>query len=213
MAEIRWFGHNCFRIRAREATVITDPVGKKTGYTLPKQTADIVTISHDHPGHTNLAAIKPEFQTINGPGEYEIHEVFIDGMRAYHDKEQGESLGYNTVFRLEFGGLTYAHLGDLGHPLSDEQTEILNGVDILFAPAGGGPVLPASDMAEVIGAISPRMLIPMQYRAGKGDKDRNEIEPFAKHLSMDPPQPIDKLTVKASDLTDQMQFVLLKPEG
>ena len=82
MAEIRWFGHNCFRIRAKEATVLTDPVGKKTGYSLAKQTADIVTVSHDHPGHNNIAAIKPDFQMIDGPGEYEIHDVFISGLRT-----------------------------------------------------------------------------------------------------------------------------------
>jgi hypothetical protein len=32
-------------VRAREATVILDPVGKSTGYSLPKQKADIVTVS------------------------------------------------------------------------------------------------------------------------------------------------------------------------
>ncbi|HWV24036.1 MAG TPA: MBL fold metallo-hydrolase [Thermomicrobiales bacterium] len=213
MAEIRWLGHNCFRIRSKEATVITDPVGKKTGYTLAKQTADIVTISHDHPGHTNLAAIKPEFQVIDGPGEYEVHGVFIEGLRTYHDKEKGASHGYNTVYHLEFGGLTYAHLGDLGHPLSDEQIESLSNVDILFAPAGGGPLLSASDMAEVVGAISPRMLIPMQFRTPKGDQSREPIEPFAKHLGIEMPSVVDKVTVKASDLTDQMQFIVLKPEG
>lgn len=213
MAEIRWLGHNCFRIRSREATIITDPVGKKTGYTIPKQTADIVTVSHGDPGHTNLAAIKPGFQLIDGPGEYEIHSVFIEGMRTYHDAEQGATRGYNTVYHFEFGGLTFAHLGDLGHPLSDEQVESLSGVDVLFAPAGGGPLLSASDMAEVVGAISPRMLIPMQFQTKKGDASRDPVEPFAKHLGVELPQPVDKLTVKASDLTDQMQFVVLKPEG
>lgn len=213
MAEIRWFGHNCFRIRAREATVLTDPVGKRTGYTLAKQAADIVTLSHDHPGHNNLAAIKPEFQLIDGPGEYEIHDVFLSGLRTYHDKEKGASLGYNTVFRIEFSGLSYAHLGDLGHQLSDDHIEALSNVDILFAAVGGGPLLSASDMAEVVGAISPRMLIPMQFRTAKGDKDRDEIAPFAKHLGVELPAPTDKLTIKASDLTDQMQFVVLKPEG
>jgi L-ascorbate metabolism protein UlaG (beta-lactamase superfamily) len=213
MAEIRWIGHNCFRIRAKEATVLTDPVGKKTGYSLAKQAADIITISHDHPGHNNVAAIKPDFQVIDGPGEYEVHEVFITGLRTYHDKEKGKSLGYNTVYRMDFGGLSYGHLGDLGHQLSDDHIEVLGGVDILFAAVGGGPLLSASDMAEVIGAISPRMLIPMQFRTARGDTGRDEIAPFAKHLGVELQAPVEKLTVKASDLTDQMQFVVLKPEG
>src|SRR5680860_370783 len=98
MAEFRWYGHNCFRIRAREATVLTDPVGKNTGYTLPRQTADIVTLSHDHPGHNNLAAVKPEYQVINGPGEYELHGIFVTGIRTYHDAEADARLGYNNAY-------------------------------------------------------------------------------------------------------------------
>jgi L-ascorbate metabolism protein UlaG (beta-lactamase superfamily) len=135
------------------------------------------------------------------------------GLRTYHDKDKGKSLGYNTVYRIEFSGLTYGHLGDLGHQLSDDHIEALGGVDILFAAVGGGPLLSASDMAEVIGAISPRMLIPMQFRTTKGDKDREEIAPFAKHLGVELPEPVEKLTIKSSDLTDQMQFVVMKPEG
>src|SRR6476660_10468494 len=76
MAEIKWFGHNCFRIRAKEATVIIDPVDRVTGYAMPKQTADIVAISHEDKGHSNLNAIKPDLQVVNGPGEYEMHDVF-----------------------------------------------------------------------------------------------------------------------------------------
>jgi L-ascorbate metabolism protein UlaG (beta-lactamase superfamily) len=52
MAEIKWLGHACFRIRAREATIVMDPVPRSLGYKVEKQRADIVTLSHDHPGHT-----------------------------------------------------------------------------------------------------------------------------------------------------------------
>lgn len=213
MAEIRWFGHNCFRIKAKQATILTDPVGKKTGFTLPKQVADIVTISHNHPGHTNLDGVKSEYEAITGPGEYELHDVFITGMRTYHDREKGGAEGYNTVYIIEMDGLKFGHLGDLGHPLNDDQTEALSSVDVLFVPAGGGPLLSPSDMAEVVGTISPRMVIPMQYRTGKGDKDREEVAPFLKHLGADTPAPVDKLVLKPSDLTDQMQVALLTPEG
>lgn len=210
MAEIRWFGHNCFRIKAKQATILTDPVGKKTGYSLSRQVADIVTISHDHPGHTNLDGVKSEYEAITGPGEYELHDVFITGMRTYHDRGKE---GHNTVFIIEMDGMKFGHLGDLGHPLNDDQTEALTNVDVLFVPAGGGPLLSPSDMAEVVGTISPRMIIPMQYRTAKGDKDREEVGPFLKHLSTDVPAPADKLTLKPSDLSDQMQVVLLTPEG
>ena len=212
MAEIRWFGHNCFRIRTREATILTDPVGKRTGYTLPKQGADIVTLSHEHPGHANLDALKPGYEVISGPGEYELSGVFITGIRTYHDKEKGAKEGYNTVYVIEAENMRFAHLGDLGHELSEAQEEQLNSVDVLFVPAGGGPLLSPSEMTEVIASISPRLVIPMQYQTRHGDADREPVEPFLKHLGVEVPQPVEKLVLKPSDLTDQTQVALLEPD-
>lgn len=214
MAEIRWFGHNCFRIRAREAIVLMDPVGKKTGYTPTKQTADIVTVSHDHPGHNNLQMVKPEYALIDGPGEYELHGVFINGIRTYHDKVKGAERGYNTVFELDIDGLRIVHLGDLGHQLNDDAVEAYSNIDILLAPAGGGPLLSAAEVAEVVGNLSPKMVIPMQYRTARGDKDRDEIAAFSRHLGVElPSESVEKLNVRTSDLKEQMQIVLLQPNS
>ena len=54
--EITWLGHSCFRLRSRESFVVTDPCDKSTGYTIGRPTASVVTVSHDHPGHSNIAA-------------------------------------------------------------------------------------------------------------------------------------------------------------
>jgi L-ascorbate metabolism protein UlaG (beta-lactamase superfamily) len=213
MAEIRWYGHNCFRIRSKEATVLTDPVGKNTGYSLPKQTADIVTISHDHPGHTNLAAVKPDYQVIDGPGEYELHDVFVTGIRTYHDGETGASLGYNTVYLIEIEGMVVCHLGDLGHPIRSDQTEAMAQCDILLVPAGGGPVISAEQAAETVSQLEPKVVIPMQFATSSGDKSREPLTAFINALGSGSPEPVDKLVIKRSELTDAMRVVVLKPDG
>lgn len=211
MAEIRWFGHNCFRIKSREATVLMDPVGKKTGYTVSKQTADIVTVSHEHPGHNNVAMVKPEYALINGPGEYELNNIFVTGIRTYHDKVKGAERGYNTIYELDMDGMRIAHLGDLGHTPDEQSIERIESIDILFVPAGGGPLLSPSEIAELVGTISPKMVIPMQFRTGKGDTNREPVDAFCKHLGIEIPNAVDKLNVKASDLSDQMQLVVMEP--
>lgn len=213
MAEFRWYGHNCFRIRAKEATVLTDPVGKNTGYTLPKQTVDIVTVSHDHPGHTNLAAVKPEYQVISGPGEYELHDIFVTGIRTYHDSDSGSRLGYNTVYLIEVEGMIICHLGDLGHPLQSDQIEAMAQCDILLAPAGGGPVISIEQAAEVVALLEPKIVIPMQYATSGGDKSREPLTEFLNVLGSGSPEPVDKLVVKRSELTDTMRVVVLKLDG
>ncbi len=213
MAEIRWFGHNCFRIRAREATVIIDPVGKKTGYQMSRQTADVVLISHEHEGHANLNAVKAGYQTVRGPGEYEMHDVFITGIRTYHDAENGKTHGYNTAYLIEVEGMSFCHLGDLGHPLNDAQLEVLTSCDVLMIPVGGGTVITTEAAAEMIGQLEQKVVLPMQYATEIGDKKLGGLEPFCKALGVPVPTPEEKLTLRSSDLTETMRLVTLIPES
>jgi L-ascorbate metabolism protein UlaG (beta-lactamase superfamily) len=213
MAEFRWFGHNCFRIKAREATVLTDPVGRATGYVMPKQTADIVTFSHDHPGHANLDALRPDYQLVNGPGEYELHEVFITGIRTYHDDKKGKERGYNTVYLIELEGMVVCHLGDLGHALSEEQAEAMAGCDVLLVPAGGGSVIDVGRAVEVIGQLEPKIVIPMQFATPIGDTNLGTVDAFCKQLGVELPAAEDKLVIRQTDLGEAMRLVVLTPES
>jgi L-ascorbate metabolism protein UlaG (beta-lactamase superfamily) len=212
MAEFRWLGHNCFRIRAKEATLLTDPVGPPTGFSMGKQTTDIVTISHPHKGHSNLDAVKPPYKVIDGPGEYEVNDVFVTGIRTWHDAEKGEKFGFNTIYLMVVEGMTICHLGDLGHVLTSEQLEAVEDVDILLIPAGGTPLEPAK-AAEVVAQIAPKVVIPMQYKAGSGDANRADLSEFVKNLGIDMPEPEDKVTIKPSDLSETMRLVVLNPSA
>lgn len=211
MAEIKWLGHACFRIRAREATIVTDPVPRALGYRVDKQRADIVTISHDHPGHTATQIINGDFKLVDGPGEYEMDEVFITGIRTYHDTERGQIHGRNTAYLFEVETMTICHLGDLGHGLTEEQVEALTQVDILIVPVGGGTVLDSTRAAEVVGQIEPKMVIPMQFQTPYGDKEREEVDRFLKEMAAPEVQPVDKITVRASDLRESTEIVVLEP--
>jgi L-ascorbate metabolism protein UlaG (beta-lactamase superfamily) len=208
MAEIRWFGHNCFRIRGKDAVVLTDPVGKSTGYALAKQTADLVTISSQQPETANLAAVKPEFDMIAGPGEYEIHEVFVTGIRTHRDEAKGKEKGHNTSYLIELDGMVICHLGDLGHGLSEEHTEAMSDVDILLVPAGSKHLDPAR-AAEITSQLAPKVVIPMQYATAGGDRDLTGLDVFARNLGVALPEPEEKLTVKSGDLGETMRLVVL----
>jgi L-ascorbate metabolism protein UlaG (beta-lactamase superfamily) len=211
MAEIKWLGHACFRIRAREATIVMDPVPRSLGYKVDKQRADIVTLSHEHPGHTATEIISGEYKVVHGPGEYEMNEVFITGIRTYHDNKRGEEHGRNTAYLVEVENMTICHLGDLGHPLSAEQVEALSSVDILIVPIGGGTVLDAEAASEVVGQIDPKMVIPMQYRTPYGDSDREGLERFLKEMAVPEVRGVDKITIRASDLRESTEVVVLEP--
>lgn len=210
MADIRWFGHACVLIRAREATILMDPVPRSFGYRFPKQRADIVTISHDHPGHTATEVASGDFKLINGPGEYEISDVFITGVRTYHDKEKGAKLGRNTIYVVEVEGVTVCHLGDLGHELSEEQSGALESVDVLLVPVGGGPTFDGARAAEVVGHIEPQVVIPIQYRTEYGDAEREDVQRFLTEMGAGGEiTPVDRYTIKRADIASTGTEVIL----
>lgn len=213
MADFRWYGHNCFRIRSKEGTVLTDPPGKGTGYAVSnKPTADIVTLSHEQADHANLKAVKDDYALLTGPGEYEIHDIFINGFRSYHDDQQGAEHGYNTIFVFEMDGMRIAHLGDLGHRLTPELTNALDNIDVLLIPAGGGEgIITPEQAAKIIGTIEPNVVIPMQFATPKGDTRLAGVEELAQHLGLDLPEPVDKVAIRSTDFDESMAFIVLNP--
>jgi L-ascorbate metabolism protein UlaG (beta-lactamase superfamily) len=210
MAEIKWFGHACFRLRSRDATILTDPFARSMGYKVEKQRADIVTVSHDHPGHANLDMVSGEPKLVNGPGEYEMNEVFITGIRTYHDEQRGAERGRNTAYLYELEDIVVCHLGDLGHALTEEQVESMSSVDVLLVPVGGGSVIDATKAVEVIGQLDPRIIVPMQYRTASGDLKRDPLERFLKEMGIHEVTPRDKLTVRRSDLGETPEVIVLE---
>ena len=152
--EIFWYGQSCFRLRSREATVVTDPYADDIGYTLPNLRADIVTVSHAHRDHANYQAIKGKPYVISGPGEYEINGVFVTGLSAYHDQQLGKERGKSTMYWIEFDDLTVCHLGDLGHVPTQSQVDELTDIEVLLIPVGGGPTINAAEAAEVVSLLA-----------------------------------------------------------
>jgi L-ascorbate metabolism protein UlaG (beta-lactamase superfamily) len=209
MAEIKWFGHACFRVRSREATILMDPIPRTLGFKVEKQRVDIVTMSHDHPGHSNIDMASGDPKLINGPGEYEMNEIFITGIRTHHDSSRGSERGHNTAYLLELEDITVCHLGDLGHALTEDQVEGLGSVDVLLVPVGGRTVIDATKAVEVVAQLDPRIIVPMQYRTPVGDYDRDELERFLKEMGIGEVAPREKLTVRQSDLGDTTEVVVL----
>jgi L-ascorbate metabolism protein UlaG (beta-lactamase superfamily) len=211
MAEIKWFGHACFRLRSRDATILTDPVPRSFGYKVDKQKVDIVTISHDHPGHTNVDLASGEPKLVNGPGEYEMNDVFITGIATFHDGQKGAEHGRNTAYLFDLEDLVVCHLGDLGHTLSESQVESMSSADVIIIPVGGGTALDARKAVEVIGQLEPKIVIPMQYQTPSGDSQRDPLERFLKEMGVTEVTPRDKLTVRGNDLGDSLEVVVLEP--
>ncbi|MBI4300384.1 MAG: MBL fold metallo-hydrolase [Chloroflexi bacterium] len=207
--EITWLGHSCFRLRGRDATVITDPYDKSIGYSLGKPSAQIVTVSHDHPGHNAVSNVGGSPQVLLGPGEYEIARVLITGIRTFHDAEQGKKRGKNTVYLIAMDELTICHLGDLGHVPTAEQVEALSNVDILMTPVGGESTIDAAGAAEVANLLEPKVIIPMHYKTQATDRNLEPLDRFLKEMGLKEVEPQPRLSITKATLPHETQVVVL----
>ncbi len=214
--DITWYGLSCFRIRENGVTVICDPYDKKTtDLTLPRAKADIVTISHDRPGHNYAEGVTGEPKVINGPGEYEVKNVVITGLTTYHRAEGKEEAERNVAYFFDFDGFTVGHLGDLGQVLQQRQVEDLGEIDILLVPVSGHNTLDAARITEVISLLEPKIVVPMHYRhAALSQSSMDTLEPvdkFLKELGISEPVTENMLKVTKTGLPEETQVVLLEP--
>ncbi len=212
--EITWYGHSCFRLTERGlATIVTDPYNDSIGYDVPRLKADIVTVSHEAPGHNNVDALKGA-RPITSPGEYEIGGVFITGIatnRPVEKKKKGEeSAGKNTLYVFDFDGLTVAHLGDLDHVPTQSQVEDLGAVDVALVPVGGGGGLNAAQAAEVISLIEPSIVIPMHYKTVDTSLKLEPLNKFIKEMGLSNVKAEESLTVKKSGLPEETHVAVLE---
>jgi L-ascorbate metabolism protein UlaG (beta-lactamase superfamily) len=207
--DINWLGHSCFRIKGKEAVLITDPCSPQTGYSIGKVKADIVTVSHNHPGHSYMDGLEADYRIIKGPGEYELKGVFVTGIATYHDKSDGQERGNNNVYVIEMDGITICHMGDIGHLLSSKVIEDIGSVGILLLPVGGLSTIDSAVAAEIVRTMAPRVVIPMHFKTPVVSRDLEPVDKFLKKLGINEFVPQAKLSINRSTFTENTQVIVL----
>jgi L-ascorbate metabolism protein UlaG (beta-lactamase superfamily) len=207
--EITWLGHSNFRIRGKEGVVVTDPMPRKGG----KLSADIVTVSHPHPGHNQVESVGGQPKVLTGPGEYEVKGIGIVGVQTYHDGEKGKKRGKNTAYLFDLEDVVVCHLGDLGHVLTTDQVDQMRNVDVLLVPVGGSVTIDAAQAVEVISLIEPKIIIPMHYKIGDIDEDLDPVDKFLREMGAGEAAPQPRLSIGKSGLPDVAQVVVLEPRA
>jgi len=208
--EISWLGHSCFILKGKEKTVITDPYRPELGYSLGQPEADIVTVSHFHPGHSYVEGIANSPKQVKGPGEYEIGNAFITGLASYHDNEKGNARGKNTIYLMEMEGLTLCHLGDLGHPLTASMLEELGNCDILFLPVGEVSTISVDVAVEIVRQLTPHIVIPMHYKTDVLTKNLERVDKFLGKMGIHDIEPRAKLSITLASLPAELQIMIFK---
>lgn len=214
--EITWYGHSCFRLTERSlATVVTDPYDyKQIGYEPLKLKGDIITVSHNTPGHNFVSAVKGDSHLIDGPGEFEIGGVFITGIQTNgHTKKTAEE-PRNTMFLFDYNGINILHLGDVNRVPTQTEVEAIGPVHVALVPVGGGGSLNAIKATEIISLLEPNIVIPMHYDTPAFANITAKLDPlskFLKEMGLGEVAPVPSLKIpNANSLPDETRVVVLE---
>ena len=220
--ELTWYGRTCVRMKGRDAVVVADPYAAVVGPTGRGVTADIVTFSHpdDQPapkgkgarardGKTLLPTSLENSFVLDGPGEYEVRDVLLTGVRLDRDDDHGVRRGRGTAFVVELDGIHTIHLGDAGALLTAAELGDVGPVDIACVPVGGA--LTATRAAALVAQLDPKIVLAMPVC----DDDAECAEALAKffHEMGAEPAAQAKLSVTISTLPQETTTVLLESRG
>jgi len=220
--DITYLGHSSFKIVVnsspagvkQKVSVITDPFDPAmVGLKYSGVEGEIVTVSHSHPDHNAVSKVSGVKKVIEGPGEYEVMGVSIIGYPSFHDGKAGTERGKNTIFVIEADGLRLAHLGDLGHTLSDDLVNEMGSIDVLMIPVGGFFTIGPKEATEIVGKIDPYFTIPMHYAVPGLNADSfaklEPVEKFLKEIGMTV-EHLPKFSLRKEDiLEDQGSKVIV----
>ena len=206
--ELVWLGHSCFRLRGRDAAVVTDPCAPSSGYKLGQVAGDLVTVSNSHPHHNSVELVEGEPVVLDGPGEYEIKGIAVTGFRT----DLGELGGAqrNTAYVIEIDDITVCHLGDVANMLPPEHLEMTKDIDVLLVPVGGHCTIGPAQAAEVISQLGPKVVIPMHYATEISAVELEQLDGFLREMGVTEVQPQARLNLTPSSLPPEPTIMVLQ---
>jgi L-ascorbate metabolism protein UlaG (beta-lactamase superfamily) len=210
--KIKWLGHAAFLITSDNGTkIITDPYETSEGlkYGEIKESADIVTVSHDHGDHNYTAAVKGNPQVVRDTAE--VKGINFRAIPTAHDDKGGSERGKNTVFCFQVDGVRVVHLGDLGHLLTDNQVVEIGKVHVLLVPVGGHFTIDARTAGEVCEQVRTRVIIPMHYKNDKCVFPIGGVDEFIKGKTNVTQVNVSEVAFTVPELPTSPQIMVLQP--
>jgi len=215
--KVKWLGHASFLITSDKGLkIITDPY--KPGafgleYKQIGESADIVTVSHEHDDHNNAGAVPGKPQIIKGAGKHQAKGMEIRGIASCHDDCGGKERGNNVIFAFKIDDMNLCLLGFVGRQLSDKAVSEIGKVDVLMIPVGGAFTIDAAGVDKVIAQLKPRIVFPMHYQTARCPNfPVANADPFLKGKKNVKKFDGSSTEMKAGQMPKDTQIYVLKPE-
>lgn len=214
---IQYLGHMCFLFSGGGPRILVNPfraIGCTAGNRAPKVATDLVMISSQLLDEGAVEIVPGNPRLLYEAGVYQVSGKQIEGIRTFHDREDGRRFGINVAWKWNQGGINLLHLGGIASPISVEQKILMGRPDVLFIPVGGGPKAYNPEQAkEAIGVLNPKLIVPTQYLTSAATKGKCDLVPVEQFLSLMSGVPVRRsgnaTTVRSGDLPNNGSAILL----
>lgn len=198
---IFWHGQSCVRIetetRIGPVSLVTDPFDTDSGMKFPKNlTPDLVVLSHQDKKRFSMDFENKPF-LVNDPGEYEAKGVFVVGIPV---ENEAKDHPHSVMYRITIEGMKIGFLGGLVRVPNDREIALLEDIDVLLLPVGGGGFLDARQAMETITRIEPRMVIPLGHAIDGAKGDVAHVDAFCQAMGACKRTDVSKLKIQKKDL-------------
>ena len=211
---ITYFGEQFFKLTQGDLALAFNPVSKNAKSKVSAHFgSDIAFVTTNHSlfnGVEQLSHGERMPFVIEGPGDYEVKEVFVKAAMSNALIDNKKYI--NTIYSFTLDNIKVVFLGALSDgEISKETQEVIDSPDILFVPIGGKEVnkevslLDAKTAAKFALLFEPKLIIPMSY-------NDSALKIFLKEIGEEKAEVVDKLTLKLKDLDGKEgEVVVLKP--
>ena len=216
--KIKWLGHSCFLFETSRPSLrlLIDPYRPgaydgAVGYRPITEQVDVVLLTHEHPDHAGTEALPGRPLVVRG--EAVAGGVAFETLQLAHDDQDGRLRGHVRAYCFELEGLRIAHLGDLGHRLSERQSKVLAGTQILLIPVGGLYTIDGPTAWQICQDLQPNLVIPMHFKTPQVAMDLAPVDPFLAPQNRVRRVPQTTLELGPKDLPEPITTVVLTPEN
>jgi len=205
--DVQFYGANCLVLSGKQVRVVVDDNLEELGAKSISKGGDLAlyTAPIEHPNKTAKISI-------DQPGEYEVSGISIYGIaaRAHMDEEGQKSA---TVYKIILDDTNVLVTGHIYPELSDSQLEVIGMIDIMIVPVGGnGYTLDGIGALKLIKKVEPKVVLPTHYDDPglNFPMPQQTLEQALKALAMEPKLTTARLRLKASEIGDPQQLIVLE---
>lgn len=193
---ITYYGRQFFKVQYGSTTIAINPISKDAkGEKASRFGSDIALVTTNNPLYNGIEQVgfgENNPFIVNGPGEYEVKDIFIKGVKSAGSVNGKEIL--NTVYSFEIDGITVCFMGAIAEGgLTSEVRGGIPEVDVLFVPISGNGVMTPAEAYKSAVSLEPSIIVPIDY-------DEKTLAEFMKEAGEKKTEKVDKLTIKKKDL-------------